>query len=245
MFQIARTLSNDTELSKRMYMQRVAEPPPSCVHMVRGTKVCYIRYNKMEEAEAQISDLGMLVAPSDVTVVNFGLHHNAEDLEARLPGLLGAMKAHPSLGHNLYFRDTPPQHFDTPYGLYPGGTKPPFQCKALQGVWLQPDGALGFDSGEGTPEWSRNVFVHANARNIKALPVAESLGIPVMHTFNVTAALHDFHRDNGDGHECSHFCFPVPLIWVDAMVKTLQAFPPTTPRLAYVSAPWQHESKES
>ena len=67
----------------------------------------------------------------------------------------------------------------------------------------------------------------ADARNIKSLLVVEALGIPVLHTYNVTTVLHEFHRDNGAGHECSHFCFPVPLIWVDSMITALSASPPT------------------
>eukprot|EP00959_Pyramimonas_sp_CCMP1952_P007255 152208-Pyramimonas_sp.AAC.1 len=34
-------------------------------------------------------------------------------------------------------------------------------------------------------------------------PPCQALGIPVIHTYNLTAPLHDFHRNNGKGHECS------------------------------------------
>ena len=33
-------------------------------------------------------------------------------------------------------------------------------------------------------------------------------GIPVVHTFNESVPLWRMHRDNGAGHECSHYCFP-------------------------------------
>lgn len=33
-------------------------------------------------------------------------------------------------------------------------------------------------------------------------------GIPVLDTWNQTTELHKFHRDNGHGYECSHYCFP-------------------------------------
>lgn len=33
-------------------------------------------------------------------------------------------------------------------------------------------------------------------------------GIPVVHTFNESVPLWKMHRDNGAGHECSHYCFP-------------------------------------
>ena len=37
--------------------------------------------------------------------------------------------------------------------------------------------------------------------------VAEQ-GIPVLDTWNQTTGLYKFHRDNGHGYECSHYCFP-------------------------------------
>ena len=133
MFQIARNISEDAELSERIYTQRVSDPPPSCIHMVRGTKVCYIRYNKMEEAEAQLGDLGELVAPEDVTVVNFGLHHNAEDLEERLGPLMASMKSHPRMGPNLYFRDTPPPALRHPLWALPRWHQAPLQVQGPRG----------------------------------------------------------------------------------------------------------------
>ena len=33
-------------------------------------------------------------------------------------------------------------------------------------------------------------------------------GVPVVPIYNETIPLWEFHRDNGDGHECTHFCFP-------------------------------------
>ena len=33
-------------------------------------------------------------------------------------------------------------------------------------------------------------------------------GIPVLDTWNQTTELYKFHRDNGHGYECSHYCFP-------------------------------------
>ncbi len=38
--------------------------------------------------------------------------------------------------------------------------------------------------------------------------VLASKGIPVVPVFNETVPLWEFHRDNGEGHECTHFCFP-------------------------------------
>ena len=47
-------------------------------------------------------------------------------------------------------------------------------------------------------------------------------GIPVVHTWNETLPLWDYHRDNGAGLECTHFCFPsAPQLWVHALWQTL------------------------
>ena len=52
--------------------------------------------------------------------------------------------------------------------------------------------------------------------------VMSQSGIPVVHTWNETLPLWDYHRDNGAGLECTHFCFPsAPQLWVHALWQTL------------------------
>jgi hypothetical protein len=119
-----------------------------------------------------------------------------------------------------------PQHFDTATGGYPQGQKPPFVCKPLYGLKLKSDGTLRLKAGHG-PKSATSLYLKGNQRNLVTLPVAEKLKIPIIHTYNMTAILHDFHRDNGAGHECSHYCWPVPGLWVHAMQKTLHASPPS------------------
>ena len=43
----------------------------------------------------------------------------AENLSDHLPGLLARMKRSARLGTNMYFKDTPPQHFNTTFGAGP------------------------------------------------------------------------------------------------------------------------------
>ncbi len=42
----------------------------------------------------------------------------------------------------------------------------------------------------------------------KPTQVLASKGIPVVPVFDETVPLWQHHRDNGEGHECTHFCFP-------------------------------------
>ena len=52
--------------------------------------------------------------------------------------------------------------------------------------------------------------------------VMHESGIPIVHTWNETLPLWDYHRDNGAGLECTHFCFPsAPQLWVHALWQAL------------------------
>ena len=52
--------------------------------------------------------------------------------------------------------------------------------------------------------------------------VMSKAGIPVVSTWNETLPLWDFHRDNGHGLECTHFCAPsAPQLWLYLLYETL------------------------
>ena len=98
-----------------------------------------------------------------------------------------------------------------------------------EGVSLRADGTLEFDDGvlNERGETPGQVVEAANARNANSLPHATRLGIPIIHTYNRTTILHQYHRNNGQGHECSHYCWPVPGLWAHATLGALRANPPT------------------
>lgn len=223
-FGIGRPVSANTTQVAYFREHKPTVVEPSCVHLLDRTRVCYLRYDKMEQMGEQLNELSRLVEERDISIVNFGLHHGASTLILGLEKLLLRIRKTP-LGTNLYFKDTPPQHFDTLTGGYPMGHKPPFTCKPLFGLKLKSDGTLRLRGGRGQNS-AASLYVKANQRNLVTLPVVSKLHIPIIHTYNVSAVLHDFHRDNGAGHECSHFCYPVPGLWVHSLFKTLAASPP-------------------
>jgi elongator complex protein 2 len=55
-------------------------------------------------------------------------------------------------------------------------------------------------------------------------------GVPIVETWNETLPLWDYHRDNGAGLECTHFCQPsAPQLWLYLLYKTLQGISPWAP----------------
>ncbi len=43
---------------------------------------------------------------------------------------------------------------------------------------------------------------------MSALAAVAEQGLAVLDTWNQTTELWQYHRDNGHGYECSHYCFP-------------------------------------
>lgn len=125
-------------------------------------------------------------------------------------------------------------------GLYPPGEKPPYRCKKLiPGMTMNENGTLSFpESRKSQGPSPEMLFIQANMRNEVSFPLAKRFRIPIIHTYNQTAMLHEFHRDNGHGYECTHFCFPVPGIWIYSFVKTLCAPPPRPLSLLELLLEW-------
>ena len=109
---------------------------PNCVHLLGGARICYIRFDRIEEMEERLRDLKELISKEDVTVLNFALHHNAEELDQMLPPLLAELKADKRIGSNLYYKDALPQHFPTLYGAT--YSLPPSLLLQLSRVKLKP-----------------------------------------------------------------------------------------------------------
>ena len=53
--------------------------------------------------------------------------------------------------------------------------------------------------------------------------VMREAGVPLVETWNETLPLWEFHRDNGAGLECTHYCFPsAPQLWTYILFNTLR-----------------------
>lgn len=66
---------------------------------------------------------------------------------------------------------------------------------------LQGDGALVATEGE---QFNKTpITLGGGSRNSLADPFIRSLRLPIVYSWNESVPLHEFHRDNGQGHECT------------------------------------------
>ena len=45
-------------------------------------------------------------------------------------------------------------------------------------------------------------------RNVAADAVMQAASIHIIYSFNETLRMQNMHRNNGQGHECTHYCHP-------------------------------------
>ncbi|PSC74746.1 hypothetical protein C2E20_2256 [Micractinium conductrix] len=145
-----------------------------------------------------------LASPQDLLVASFGLHHgDRQEYSALLSAFLAYYAEHAALLPKLLWQQVSAQHFDGPGGEYNGG-KLPFACKTIEGYIVEGQGQLVLEPGhKDTAD-----VLHGGWRNALADPIMRAAGVPIIQSFNDTVPLSDAHRDNGSGHECTHYCFP-------------------------------------
>lgn len=68
----------------------------------------------------------------------------------------------------------------------------------------QGEGTVLLQEGKSDP----HSILAGNWRNAAADPVIRELGIPILPSHNESLWMWQFHRDNGHGWECTHFCTP-------------------------------------
>ncbi|KAL4856502.1 Presequence protease 1 [Chlorella vulgaris] len=197
----------------------------TCVDLLQGTRVCYIRADKGTDLLTRVLPLlaslpGLAVPSRDLLVVNFGLHHDRSDYRQQLAAFAAYHASNAAALPRLLWQPTPAQHFagSDGSGEYPGG-QPPFQCEPLPGIRVEGEGRLAL------PDGGRDRFglLRGGWRNAAADSVMRRAGIPILPSYNESVWMHAFHRDNGAGLECTHFCHPsTPQTWVLALFKTLR-----------------------
>lgn len=204
-------VANDPELSAILSEYLT----PSCVAMPGRTRLCYVRVDPADYMLQHILPAFPRFGSSrDLLVANFGLHHGDRDVyQERLQEFAHYVEANRRKLPAIYWQQTTPQHFTGFHGEYPGG-KPPFECHAIPGLELQPDGTLTTDREEDA------VLLQGGWRNQMAAEELQQVGVTIVPSYNETVPLYYYHRDNGKGWECTHFCFPsAQQTWVFALYR--------------------------
>ena len=194
---------------------------PTCEGLLQDTRVCFVE--SLLGNETVKNTLPVLyngnVQSKDIILINFGLwHHDELSYKAALGSFASLTASLKRQCPNIFWKDTPPQHFDTPSGSWRSGLgKPPFRCRQIQGVELQKDHSLS------TARAEQQLIVEGGWRNKAAKSVLQPY-MPIVESWNDTVPLWKFHRDNVmQGYECSHYCHPsASEVWIFNLYNTLK-----------------------
>ncbi|CAL8465497.1 g5033 [Coccomyxa elongata] len=213
---------------------------PGCVLLPADTRICFLRCDTvscmMGEVLKKVARVGKR---RDFLVLNFGLHFS-ETYREELQGLVNEVAKLRAEGEfpQLIWKDTAPQHFQTTFGEYPEDKpKPPFECGPI-GLASPPTPGmekwrLREDHAVEVLQPGYETIAEGGWRNKIANEVMRAAGVPVVEAWNETLPLWDYHRDNGAGLECTHFCMPsAPQLWVYLLTQTLKAVVTAEPAAA-------------
>lgn len=165
----------------------------------------------------------------DILIVNFGLWHGEtrqEDYRQNLHQLGKFYQATKGNFSNLFWMETPKQHFDSADGDYKvawiGTRKGPWQCQAIKGVSMKSDWSVSATEGDAVAEY----VMQGSWRNIMAREILQQqYDVPILPVYNSTVTAAEYHRQNFDGQECSHYCHPsLPQLWLYMLKQTLQKY---------------------
>eukprot|EP00775_Hariotina_reticulata_P009622 gene9622-9783_t len=208
---------------------------PHCIHMLEHTRLCQVHAIQgdlfIEGNRTKVGVIPLLLQSMamshDIFIINFGLWHGetrqpeyAQNLHQLGQYYLSVKDKFP----NMFFMETPKQHFDSADGDYKvpwiGVRKGPWVCQPIKGVSLDADGNLHSAPGDKVGEY----VVTGSWRNQLAHQVlVEKYNMPFMPIYNTTATAWEFHRKNFDGQECSHFCHPsIPQLWLWSMKQAFK-----------------------
>lgn len=195
-------------------------------------QICFLRLNDWPNAIKPLAlpFLAEVASHRDILVMNTGLHFSST-YEADLKEFAEwYVQNHRSLPFVIW-KDTPPQHFDHVVGEYPAGTHPPFSCKPHAQGYLNvtADHSLvnWYDGTDQSLTQALHSVSQGGWRNKVAQSVLGNIGLPMSLTWNETQPLYLFHRSNGAGYECTHYCMPsAPQVWIHGLVQTLRSHVP-------------------
>ena len=187
-----------------------------CGNLADGARLCYLRADQPHTVLDLVTPILMTIGhPDDILVLNVGLHYSP-DYEQELHKIASTFHVEQSTLPKLLWMDTPPQHFLTEFGEFPKDFgRPPHSCWYIGKYKSKDPLRLTSDHQLTTVDPKYQSVVEGGWRNNISRAVMAAAGIPVLQVWNESTALWNYHRDNGAGWECTHYCFPsAPQVWV-------------------------------
>ena len=198
-----------------------------CADLVEDSHICYLRADQAQTVHELVMPLMMqLGRPEDIMILNVGLHYSPR-YEQELRAIAAFHDMNKTKLPILIWMDTPPQHFLTTLGEYPGikGWGPPFDCWYVGKAAAKNPLKLSSDHQLTTSDPFYQQAVEGGWRNIMSRSIMKEYSIPVLQIWNETMDLWNYHRDNGAGWECTHYCFPsAPQVWVHHLTILLNSW---------------------
>ena len=212
--------SADPSVAPKLDQLRTAQ----CANLVGSTRLCYLRADQPKTVlDLVIPILMSWGHPHDILLLTVGLHFTP-DYEGALTKISAQFRDHVTKLPFLLWMDTPPQHFLTDLGEYPkDGTSPPYNCWYIGKAHNVDPLRVTKDHQLTTVDPIYQSVADGGWRNIIARSVMDKAHVPVLQIWNESMLLWNYHRDNGAGWECTHFCFPsAPQVWVYHLIIKLQ-----------------------
>jgi hypothetical protein len=223
-------------------------PTPPQIHAIQGD--LFVNTSRAASGVLPLITSSGLALKDDVIVLNFGLWHGDVQRPRYIQHLheLGEFySAHKAAFPNMFFMETPKQHFaDAADGDYqskwltdPKKKKGPHRCGPIANVTYTPSGALRAAPGDAVAAGvAGGTWRNVDARRI----LRDKYGMRLVPIYNTTVAFWKMHRSNFAGTECSHFCHPsIPQLWLwvlhrtlaQAGIKAVPAAAPTGPHVRH------------
>lgn len=194
-----RTASFERAVSSELWKMR------SCLPLANDALLCYVAAGRATEPHAPrdwilASRLRAALQPSDVVLLNVGVHFNDPQVARAHFGMLAGPLLHSASGNVssarpvtppplVLFRETTPQHFDG--GRFPPA-KPGAGCVPLPARWRE------------APE--RNHY------NEAIVPQARRDGVPILRVWHALSSMHMEHA--APPRDCTHWMLPgVTSMW--------------------------------
>ncbi|KAK9868414.1 hypothetical protein WJX84_008112 [Apatococcus fuscideae] len=202
---------------------------PWCIHLPGKARICHIRCNNGHDLAVHIlPNARSLSSSADIWLLNFAVWLNkAEDYTSHLQAFKEYYERNEQDMPFIIWRDGSPQHFPkSATGDFESWGPDHFPCKPL-------DVSLDSKDHLHTQDAALQILTEGGWRNKLAAPVMDSLGIPVLATWNQSVPLwqwhhhynpHWAHQGYGNG-ECTHSCHPsVYQLWVYQLYALLDSW---------------------